>query len=748
MANQQGLSPYLSALEVGAFSIGTAIGWGSLVVTCSSYLAKAGIAGSVAGIVLGGIVMLAIGRCYCYLIAEYPEAGGSYAFVRKQFGHDYGFLAAWFLVLTYLAVFWANATSLPLFMRYFTGNVFRFGYLYTLFGYEVYAGEALLVIAGIAIAATLCFLSRKTIARLMVVLIAIIIAGLVVCVGASALGYENTRFILRPEFLDDSSIISQITHIAYLSPWAFIGFESVSHYSEELKFNNTKLRRVMAGSVVVITILYVLVLLLSVSAYPSVYDSWFEYIQDLGNLSGLEALPAFYAANYYMGDTGVMILGGVLFCLVASSLLGNLVAISRLFHSLSKQGIIPSKLGNVNARSIPSKALVAVAVLSLVVPFIGRTAIGWIVDVTTIGATVVYAFVCAAAIKLAKANESRFVLTCGHVGLVAMLFISLNLLIPALLFTGSMETESYFLFTLWSILGIFYFHFVLKHDEQSRYGRYMVVWIALLALILFTSLDWMHNVGLEAANTTIESVRSYVREHPELPEGAPKYEIKAQSDAEAKFIEGEVDSLHRKNTYTNMVFIALFTTAIGILVNNYSLIRKRADKTEEELGFTKSIAYRDALTGVRNKRSFDDYEQDIREQLKSGTTSEFAIVVFDVNDLKYVNDTFGHKAGDEHIRFACTLICKLYKHSPVFRIGGDEFVAVLTGDDYASREALLGQHDRLAELHAKKGEVVVSAGMCTYDPELHQTPRDVFKTADERMYERKKELKAYKAQTR
>jgi GGDEF domain-containing protein len=54
--------------------------------------------------------------------------------------------------------------------------------------------------------------------------------------------------------------------------------------------------------------------------------------------------------------------------------------------------------------------------------------------------------------------------------------------------------------------------------------------------------------------------------------------------------------------------------------------------------------------------------------------------MFDLNDLKHINDRYGHERGDEYIVNCCRLICQVFKHSPVFRIGGDEFVALLRGE--------------------------------------------------------------------
>ena len=161
MNDDRSLKKYMSPVGAWAFSIGTSIGWGSLVVTSSSYLSQAGPLGSVLGTVIGTLVMLLICRNYTYMMRCYPEAGGAYIFTREVFGYDQAFLTSWFLAMTYLAVLWANATSLPLFARIFLGGMFRVGKLYTIFGYEVYLGEALLSMGAILLIGFLSARSRE-----------------------------------------------------------------------------------------------------------------------------------------------------------------------------------------------------------------------------------------------------------------------------------------------------------------------------------------------------------------------------------------------------------------------------------------------------------------------------------------------------------------------------------------------------------------------------------------------------------
>ena len=156
---------------------------------------------------------------------------------------------------------------------------------------------------------------------------------------------------------------------------------------------------------------------------------------------------------------------------------------------------------------------------------------------------------------------------------------------------------------------------------------------------------------------------------------------------------------------------------------------------------TRKLAYVDGLTGVKNKSAYLEKLQNLELQLEEGSNREFAVAVFDLNDLKTVNDTLGHDAGDKYIIDACKFICQCYKHSPVFRIGGDEFVAILTGTDYECRDEIMHYFNATIEKNQREGRVVVASGLGTYDPNKDESYNDVFRRADRNMYERKKELK-------
>lgn len=167
------------------------------------------------------------------------------------------------------------------------------------------------------------------------------------------------------------------------------------------------------------------------------------------------------------------------------------------------------------------------------------------------------------------------------------------------------------------------------------------------------------------------------------------------------------------------------------------------EEQRKNLQSVERMARLDELTGIKNKNAFSEYAQNVDERIRSGEDLNFGVVVCDVNDLKFLNDTRGHAFGDEVIRMTSRTICEIYKHSPVFRIGGDEFAVVLFGSDYEDREQLLEKIREVSEANSRvRTGPVIASGMSEYISDLDDDFTCVFERADELMYDNKKALKS------
>ena len=147
----------------------------------------------------------------------------------------------------------------------------------------------------------------------------------------------------------------------------------------------------------------------------------------------------------------------------------------------------------------------------------------------------------------------------------------------------------------------------------------------------------------------------------------------------------------------------------------------------------------DELTGVKNKNAYSEAENLLNEQIKTGKVKDYAIVVCDMNGLKDVNDTLGHLAGDQFIKDGCMLICNAFAHSPVYRVGGDEFVVIAQGKDLSKLDYLIEKIDKANAENKAKGRVTMAVGAAYGKEGL--TVGDVFEQADANMYIKKKRMK-------
>jgi len=181
---------------------------------------------------------------------------------------------------------------------------------------------------------------------------------------------------------------------------------------------------------------------------------------------------------------------------------------------------------------------------------------------------------------------------------------------------------------------------------------------------------------------------------------------------------------------------------VGTLTRSF---RKMRDHMQVYISDLNSRAYTDALTGVKNKGAFDLSVKRINGEMHEEKTA-FAIIMFDLDNLKEINDQFGHERGDIYLQTACRLICRVFAHSPVFRVGGDEFCVLAQFADYNTRDELLQYFDREAEARNAKAEhpwerIEVSKGMAVYRPGKDENTEQVFRRADEAMYQDKRRRK-------
>ena len=194
----------------------------------------------------------------------------------------------------------------------------------------------------------------------------------------------------------------------------------------------------------------------------------------------------------------------------------------------------------------------------------------------------------------------------------------------------------------------------------------------------------------------------------------------------------------------NSGYLSICVTAVLLYIFIQNMFRHIMIET---INIEKDISSHDALTKVLSRISYDSKVKDLDKKIREDPVCvRFAICECDLNNLKIVNDTFGHDKGDQYIINCCKSICDIFKHSPVYRIGGDEFVAILQSDDYDNLESIKQALNDFS-VEEMKSECTLfdkrsfASGFAVYDNNRDRCFNDVMKRADVEMYHNKQMLK-------
>ncbi len=477
----------LNGISVWALAFGCVIGWGSFVMPGTTFLPDSGPLGTTAGIVISALIVLFACANYSYLMSRNPVPGGSYTFTRGILGEDHAFLAAWSLEIAYISLLWANATAVILLFRYIFGDALQWGFLYRFVGYDVYLGEVFATILILIVFGLInCF--WKKITNIIRVLFGITMFVSVVVLFVAILVKTGGSRMFTPRFSSGESEGMQILNIVVLAPWLFVGFETVTHSVEDIQFPVHQMFRYAGLAIVTGMIVYILLNLTAAASVPAGYADWTEYMADLKNLSGYKGLPVLYSAHAILGFWGVVLVVIAAVSTLTTSIFGFHRAASRVIKTMADGRLLPALFAKVNRAGVPVNADILVIILSLPIPLLGRTAIGWNVDVSTLSVSIVYAYISICCIKTAEGNRRVFIN--GLCGLVSFILIFFFLLMPNIFTKNALAIESYLVFAGWSLVGILYYWVVFWKDKGHRFGKSTIMWIMMMFLLFFSTNIW------------------------------------------------------------------------------------------------------------------------------------------------------------------------------------------------------------------------------------------------------------------
>lgn len=415
--------------------------------------------GTAIAMTVAALIMIIIAFNYNFMINKYPVAGGEFTYTYQAFGQKHAFICSWFLGLSYLAIVPLNATALALIGRNLMNNIFQIGFHYNVAGYDIYLGEILLAVVALILFAFLSIRGVKFAGFFQTGLVFALVGGILVIIIAALLNSNISFKNISPGFPPgDSSLVGMLAVVA-VAPWAFVGFDTVPQAAEEFKFSAQKTKLIMVLSILFGAAVYVLLNTVTAAVIPEQYTSWVDYINDMPNLSGLLSLPTFHASYQLLGTAGLVFLGIAVLGAILSGIIGFYMATSRLLYSMSKEKVLPRWFGELHEiYKTPAHAILFTLIISLIAPFFGRTALGWIVDMSSIGAAIGYGYTSLAAYKFARQENNTGIMATGIIGIIMSLVFIVLLLVPIPMFGCSLGKESYISLIVWIVIGVVFFH--------------------------------------------------------------------------------------------------------------------------------------------------------------------------------------------------------------------------------------------------------------------------------------------------
>lgn len=442
------LKQNLSEKFVWAIAYGSCIGWGAFILP-GDWIGQSGPIPAAIGIVIGALLMILIAVSYGALVERFPVSGGAFAFSFLGFGRYVSFFSSWFLTFGYICVVALNATAFSLLIKFLLPDILETGKLYTIAGWDVYITEILIAslllvifmfiaIKGTSISGSLQFYFC----------VALVITVLILFFG-SFFGSNFSLENLQPLANKEKGWMTSIIMIVAVAPWAYVGFDNIPQTAEEFDFSPNKTFKLIVYSLLAAAITYVLMIL---------YTGWLS--SSANGLNGQLWLTGAVTSGAF-GYIGLVILSIAIIMGIFTGLNGFLMSSSRLLFSMGRSGIMPSVFSKLHSKyKTPYVAIIFLVAITLIAPWLGRTALTWIVDMSSTGVSIAYFITCLSAARLFSYDKTSNTYgpvykTLAILGTFVSFIFLLLLLIPSS--PAGLSMPSYIALFSWLIIGLIFF---------------------------------------------------------------------------------------------------------------------------------------------------------------------------------------------------------------------------------------------------------------------------------------------------
>lgn len=451
--NRNILSRALGRTDIIAIGFGTMVGW-SWIMMAASWITGAGYLGSVIAFIIGGGAILAVGLTYGELTAALPLAGGEFVFAYRAIGRKTAFVTGWIMSLAYLGVAAWEGIALATALNYLL-PIPRIWPLWEIAGYQVYLSWSLIGMAG-ALAVTIlniigirpAVLFQVMATAAMIVIVLIIFLGGIVFDDTDNIG---EMFTTKEGFL----------YVLLMIPAMLIGFDVIPQSAEEMNIEKRDIGRMIVVCIILSVIWYcILIIGIGIAAPEEIRTSGILPIADI----------TAYAFNGEIFAVFV-VFGGILGIMTTWN--GFFLGATRLIFAMGRARVIPSVFGKIGRTGkSPVSAAILVGVLCMAAPLLGKNALIWLVEMSSLCALAAYTLVSISFIILRKKEpklDRPFKLSANKaLGIMTAVIAAAYTVLYIVYSVSASETGPEFLLTaVWLAIGIIIYNAAGKERKKT-----------------------------------------------------------------------------------------------------------------------------------------------------------------------------------------------------------------------------------------------------------------------------------------
>lgn len=430
----------LSKIDIITLVIGSVIGWGAFYLPGQKFLSQSGVVNTAIGFLLGWFLIYFIQMAYHVMMTHHKERGGEFSYIHEHLGRGQGFIVGWSLTFCYLSLIPLNATAMALVVHSLFPH-FRYVPLYPIAEGMVYGSD--LVISTIVILFFYWINKRgialsMTLQKLLIGLLVLLVFSLTVALYfKSDIGQFRSIYLQHYRFS-----VEEILQVLAIIPFLFVGFDLVPQVLTDIGFDAKFASRMTIVATGFGVLLYNLLNIMTALGYSPMQARQLEWA------SGQAVLE-------HLGIIGFIGLTVALMAAVVGGINGFMIGSSRLLASIGAYRLLPQAFQMENDCGVPEKSLQFVTLISVLLLFLGREVILYIVDLSSLMAALAYVYVSFVSSRLADTQMEKW---CSRLAMVVGSLFILLLILPGS--PSQLSLASFAILGIWTILGFMYFKFI------------------------------------------------------------------------------------------------------------------------------------------------------------------------------------------------------------------------------------------------------------------------------------------------